>query len=96
MLTEPYPIELFVASEFHASDISAVIMNSNMEPDELKEIIIKCFLEMGLYIVQVGMEEIVHQQILTFLKRDPKIQKMAEIATERMKKRKIKTGKHAA
>lgn len=93
MLCEPYPIELFVSAEFHSTDIAGIIIGMNLEPDEVKFLVVKRFIDMGVFEVFPGLEDRLHNQITFFLHHDPMILKKVEEALERFQKRQEK--KHA-
>lgn len=94
MLTESYPIELFVSSEFHTLEINEIILETHLEVEDLKKLVVTCFYELGVYDVKPGMETYFHDQIITFLKFDPSIKNKVTDEIERMQKRKTKKSKH--
>lgn len=73
MLTEPLPIEIFVATRFEERRISKLIELWPVESSVLIKIVIAHFKEMGLYSVNGDLEKQIYETILVFLKSSPAI-----------------------
>lgn len=94
MITEPYPIELYISAEFHNREVGEILLQLNLEPEELKVLVVSRFIEMGIYAVNPGLEEKIHDQIIFILKTDPVILAKVRETQDRLDKRRDR--KHSA
>ncbi len=73
MLTEPQPIEIFVAYRFKDKTILGIIENWRIEPEALEKTIVTYFREMGIFAVTPQLDATVKASITHLLQNSPEI-----------------------
>lgn len=80
MLTEPLPIEIFVATRFTEKSVVNITENWRIESEELQKMIVNYFREMGIFSVLPTMEAELKVSLLQFLQSSPEIFKIVRKA----------------
>ncbi len=80
MLTEPLPIEIFVATRFSEKAITNITENWRVEPDQLQKMLVNYFREMGIFAVLPTMEAELKDTLLLWLQNSPEIYQMVKKA----------------
>jgi hypothetical protein len=80
MLTEPLPIEIFVATRFSEKAITNIIENWRVEPEQLQKMLVNYFREMGIFAVLPTMETELKDTLLLWLQNSPEIYQMVKKA----------------
>ena len=80
MLTEPLPIEIFVATRFSEKAITNITENWRVEPDQLRKMLVNYFREMGIFAVLPTMEAELKDTLLLWLQNSPEIYQMVKKA----------------
>lgn len=80
MLTEPLPIEIFVATRFTEKSVTNIIENWRVEPDHLQKMLVGYFREMGIFAVMPSMEAELKDVLLQWLQNAPDIYQIVKKA----------------
>ena len=80
MLTEPLPIEIFVATRFSDKAITNVTENWRVEAEHLQKVIVGYFKEMGIFSVPPLMEAELKSSLIFWLQNSPEIYQMVRKA----------------
>lgn len=80
MLTEPLPIEIFVATRFTEKSITNITENWRVEPEQLQKMIVSYFREMGIFAVLPTMEAELKETLLHWLQNSPEIYQLVKKA----------------
>ncbi|WP_141736008.1 hypothetical protein [Oligoflexus tunisiensis] len=80
MLTEPLPIEIFVATRFTEKTITNITENWRVEPEQLQKMIVSYFREMGIFAVLPSMEAELKETLMVWLQNSPDIYQLVKKA----------------
>lgn len=97
MLTEPLPIDIFIATRFEERRIAKFIENWPLEAEVLVKIVAQHFKDMGVYQVSGSLDASLTDMIITILRNSPAVGDLlhkAELAeAARRQSRHAQTGK---
>ena len=82
MLTEPLPISIFVKLKYQTKQVAAITEKWRVERDEIESLLIKHFLDIGIYSVEPTWEQECFDRMLDWLKRSPDIWSMVKKAAD--------------
>ena len=83
MIIEKIPIEIYVKTKFEEKSIISIIENWRVESEEVQEIIISQFKELGMFEVDPIFEKDLKPVIVGFLTNSPQILKLVKRAERR-------------
>ena len=87
MLTEPLPIEVFIAARFSEKAVISITENWRIEADELQKMLAGYFREMGIFEVLPSMEAELKVAMLAWLQNSPEIYQIVKKAEAQELKR---------
>ena len=74
MLTEPLPIEFWVALKFTDGKVTRVMENWKIEPERVQQIVVAMFKEMGVLLANPCLERYLFDQMILMMQNSPEIQ----------------------
>ncbi len=82
MLTEPLPIEIFVATRFTEKAVTNITENWRVESTHLQKLIVNYFREMGIFAVLPSMEAELKVVLINWLQNSPEIYSIVKKAEQ--------------
>lgn len=94
MLTEPLPIPIFIRLRFQDPQVSSITEKWRVEREQIEDILINHFNEMGIFCVEPRLEETCFRKIVEWLTTSPAIWQVVKKAEDEENRRRANRREH--
>lgn len=78
MLTEPLPVHIFVKLRYQDPLVNAITEKWRVEREDVEEVLIGHFTEIGIYSIEPVLEKICFEKMLDWLTNSPRVWAMVK------------------